>query len=119
MADNNITSSKDKNQNCDSSSDESTDRQNSQENLSRRNPYRKVVVEKRSRSESSHDSDKENKRKCFPQPTNEGDSSASESASWSPLYQNQMADPRVQSLVWQQNLDQLEQGYISQLKILV
>ena len=110
MADNNIASSKDKNEHSESSSDETTHRQISQENVSRRNPYRKVVVEKRSRSDSSHDSDKENKKKCFPQPTNEGDSSGSESASRSPLYQNQMADPRVQSLVWQQNLDQLEQG---------
>ena len=75
-----------------------------------RNPYRKVIVEKRPRSQSSNDSDKENKRQCVNSDNLHEDSEISTDGELSPLYQNQMSDPRVQALVWQQEMENIDEG---------
>ena len=76
----------------------------------RRNPYRKVIVEKRPRSQSSNESDKENKRLCVNSADGNEESASSTDGGLSPLYPNQMSDPRVQALVWQEQFDEIEEG---------
>ena len=68
---------------------------------------RKIIVEKRPRS-SSEDSDKENKKvHASNNHHSDGDvvDENNDETVVEPLYQNQMEDPRVQSLLWHQYHD--------------